>query len=139
MSTHHLRFEPDDSADAKAALEAWRSAGTRRRPTRVERLVEFKHRRVYERARIFRLVGAGPRGEAVVAKGAPSRALVVDALVYRELLPKLGLPGPGTTDILDDGDRSWLFIGEEVQGEPFSHRSPAHQELACVGSPPCMR
>jgi phosphotransferase family enzyme len=129
MSTHHLRFEPDDSADAKAALEAWRSAGTQRRPTRIERLVEFKHRRVYERARIFRLVGAGPCGEAVVAKGAPSRTLVVDALVYRELLPKLGLPGPDYYGYLDDGDRSWLFI-EEVRGEPFSHRSLAHQALA---------
>jgi hypothetical protein len=129
MSTHHLRFEPDDSANAKAALEAWTLVGCKRRPTRVERLVEFKHRRVYERARIFRLVAAGPRGEAVVAKGAPSRTLVVDAMVYREVLPKLGLPGPECYGYLDDGDRSWLFI-EEVRGEPFSHCSPAHLALA---------
>jgi aminoglycoside phosphotransferase (APT) family kinase protein len=129
MSTHHLRFEPDDSANAKAALEAWTLVGCKRRPTQVERLVDFKHRRVYERARIFRLVAAGPRGEAVVAKGAPSRTLVTEALVYREVLPRLGLPGPECYGYLDDGDRSWLFI-EEVRGEPFSHRSPAHLALA---------
>jgi aminoglycoside/choline kinase family phosphotransferase len=129
MSTHHLRFEPDDSADAKAALEAWRSAGTQRCPKRVERLVEFKHSRVYERARIFRLVEASPRGEGVVAKGAPSRTLVTEAFVYREILPKLGLPAPEYYGYLDDGEGSWLFI-EEVRGEHFSHRSPAHQALA---------
>ena len=129
MSTHHLRFELDDSPDAAAALAAWRSTGTGRGATKVERLVEFKHRRVYERARIFRLVGAGPRGEAVVAKGAPARTLAVDALVYREILPEVGLPAPAYYGYLDQGDRSWLFI-EEVRGEPFTHRSPAHRALA---------
>jgi hypothetical protein len=129
MSAPRLRFEPVDAPDTEPALQAWRSIAGGRRPARVERLVESRRNRAYERARIFRLVAAGPRGEDIVAKGAPSRTLAVEARVYGEILPRLGLSAPAYHGYLDDGADAWLFM-EQIDGEPFSHRSPAHADLA---------
>jgi phosphotransferase family enzyme len=129
MTTSHFRFQPDSTPATDEAVEAWLAAGVGARPDCVERLVEFKHNKVYDRSRIFRFPGVGPGGTAVIAKHAASRTLFIEAFVYRDVLPKLSLPAPAYYAYVDGGMRSWLFM-EEVVGEPFSPRSSIHTQLA---------
>ena len=129
MSSSHFRFEPDRSPDVMLAVEAWRDAGGIQRPELVERLVEFKHNKVYDRAGIFRLPGAGLQGASVVAKRGPARTMAVEAFVFNEVLPALSLTAPVYYGYVEKDALGWLFI-EEVIGEPFSYRSRVHQELA---------
>src|SRR6266498_1832445 len=129
MTTSHFRFQLDSSPATDEALEAWCTAGVGVRPDCVERLVDFKLNKVYDRSRIFRFPGVGPGGTAVIAKHAASRKLSIEAFVYRDVLPKLSLPAPAYYAYVDGGMRSWLFM-EEVVGEPFLPCSSMHKQLA---------
>lgn len=125
-----LRFEADASVDVDPVLEAWRHVGGRT-PDSVERLVDVRgnKRRVYARAGIYRLRGAGASGSGVVAKCSTAATLSTEALLYGDVLPGLSLPSPKCYGYVEGGPQSWLFM-EEIVGQPFAPRSITHQELA---------
>ena len=128
MGKSHFHFQLDTSPDVDAVLEAWSAAGGAR-PAAVERLVESKHKKTYDRAGIFRLLRVGRDGAAVVAKHGKSEKLFVEALIYRDVLPKLSLSAPAYYGYVSMGSDAWLFM-EDVAGETFSATSSAHSELA---------
>ena len=79
---------------------------------------------------MYRLHGAGPAGAPVVAKRARKQSVLVERLVYQDVLPGLPLPAVRCYGALEDGDGSWWLLLEEVVGEPCSPELSTHRALA---------
>jgi len=117
----------------RRAVDAWWQLGTERVwPRRIDIL---KSKR---KTAVFRLAGAGPEGEAVIAKRCRSETARVERVIYEEFFPRLPVPALHCYGFLrePEGRHCWLFL-EEACGREYSpligeHRLLAGQWLAAV-------
>jgi phosphotransferase family enzyme len=86
--------------------------------------------REHPSAAVYRLVGAGPRGAAIIAKRTSPTATAIESAVYLELLPRLPLTAArcyGTC--AGDGPFGWLLL-EDVGEQRFAETD--RDDLALV-------
>ena len=132
------RREPPSPADAAAqqngkgrladhpAVTAWLSLGGAR-PRHVE-VLKFKR---FRKRGVYRLEGAGPEGETVIAKVCKRKTAEVEDAVYDDLLPRLPMPSLAYYGMLRDADRQhcWLFM-QDAGDERYSPAQTEHRRLA---------
>ena len=106
-----------------SAIEAWDRLRLGGIPTSVDAVSHgSKRRRRKQRGKsvLYRLLGAGPHGEPVIAKHSRAISIAVEAHVYQHVLAPLDLDVPrcyGSVPAVRDGS-AWLFL-EDVTGETF--------------------
>ncbi len=108
-----------------AAAEAWsaicRDAGA---PEAIEVLRGGKESATY------RLTGAGPRGETVIAQRCTAARAAIERTIHEQVLPHVPVTVPRYHGFREDGDGFvWLFF-EDVGSERASKTDPAHLALA---------
>jgi len=89
-----------------------------------------------KKAGTYRLVGAGPAGESIIAQRSPVARAVIERVVYEQILPHLPVTAPRYYGSGADGrDFVWFFL-EDVGEERITKTDPAHLALAArwVGS-----
>ena len=83
-----------------------------------------------KKAATYRLVGAGPEGESIIAQRSPVARALIERAVYEQILPRLPVTAPRYYGSSRDGrDFVWLFL-EDVGDERFSKTEPAHAQWA---------
>jgi len=94
-------------------------------PTAVETLKSKGHSSVY------RLHGVGPAGAPIIAKRSHRTTVMVERVVYEEILPTLPLPAlhcyGGVEE--EDGAGAWLFL-EDAGGRPYLEERAGDRVLA---------
>jgi hypothetical protein len=79
---------------------------------------------------VFRLHGAGPNREAVIAKLAAADSAAREHAIYSQVFPSLTRGAfKYYGSVKADEQARWIFT-EDVGGEPFSPKDPRHAELA---------
>jgi ATP-binding cassette, subfamily B, bacterial len=117
--------EQDELSD-HPAVRAWLSlGGAEPRHVSVLKAKRFRKRGVY------RLEGAGPGEEPVIAKICKRKTWEVESAIYEDLLPRLPMPSLRYYGKVPDGDRQhgWLFL-EDAGAECYSPAEPEHRRLA---------
>jgi len=113
------------------AAQAWTALGVSAAvPESIEVLRNGK------KAGTYRLVGAGPAGESIIAQRSPVARAVIERAVYEQILPRLPVTAPRCYGSREDGrDFVWLFL-EDIGDERITKTDPAHRALAAhwVGS-----
>ena len=122
------------------AVRAWRKLeGDRARPHAIQVLKEDQHDvrcDLYEvppqgtgRSAVYRLLGAGPAGESVVAKQGESGA--TERVIYETVLPHLPISTLRYYGSVADNDTAsyWLFM-EDGGDENYSPETPEHRAIA---------
>jgi hypothetical protein len=119
---------------AHTAVQAW----GRLEPHGVQaEAVEVLH--LKPKTAVYRLVGAGWDGSAVIAKRCRRTTAMVERMIYEECLPSLPIPGLTCYGFLEDPADSefcWLFL-EDASEQKYSlqcaeHRASAGRWLATV-------
>jgi aminoglycoside phosphotransferase (APT) family kinase protein len=113
------------------AVLAWTAvAPVTAEPERIEVLRKGK------KSATYRLVGAGPEGDSIIAQRSPVARAVVERQVYERILPRLRVTAPRYYGCREEGrDFVWLFF-EDVGDARLCKTDPAHQVLAArwIGS-----
>jgi hypothetical protein len=113
------------------AARAWATlAAASRTPRRIEKLTTLRGRPTWK-STCYRLVGAGPDGEAVVAKRASTSSLQIERMIYSDILstiPIRTLHFYGYVESHRD-DLSWLFL-EDAGGIEYDDDRKSHRQLA---------
>ena len=80
---------------------------------------------------VYRLVGLGPGGSAVIAKKCLARTGKVEQMIYQELLPRLPHPALRCYGYIPEpeGEFSWLFL-EDAGAQKYSPANEEHRALA---------
>ena len=80
---------------------------------------------------VYRLVGLGPGGSAVIAKKCLARTGKVEQMIYQELLPRLPHPALRCYGYVPEpeGEFSWLFL-EDAGAQKYSPANEEHRALA---------
>jgi aminoglycoside phosphotransferase (APT) family kinase protein len=83
---------------------------------------------------VYRIEGAGPEGTAIIAKHCSSASARIESSVYRDILPRLGVPALGFHGCVGDenGEAAkscWMFI-EDAGDEAYSRDLEQHRVLA---------
>lgn len=107
------------------AVAAWQSLGKGcSEPEGVEIVEETI------KSTVYRLLGAGEGGSAVIAKRGRSEGLRVERTIYLRVLSGLPVPTLRYHGFLEDGDGAcWLFL-EDAGGHCYSTRRAGHRALA---------
>jgi hypothetical protein len=108
-----------------AAARAWRKVGLKRGlPHSIETLRDDK-------STVYRLAGVGPEGTCVIAKRCDAQAAGIEYLVYKDILPQLGISALQCYASIEDDDPkfSWLFL-EDAGNEEYSPDLEEHRILA---------
>lgn len=107
------------------AVAAWQSLGTGcAEPEGVETVEETV------KSAVYRLLGAGEGGSAVIAKRGRSEGLLAERTIYLRVLACLPVPTLRYHGFLEDGDGAcWLFL-EDAGGRRYSTRRAGHRALA---------
>ena len=108
-----------------AAAEAWSAVcGEAGAPEAIEVLRGGKESATY------RLTGAGPRGEAVIAQRCTAARAAIERTIHEHVLPHVPVTAPRYHGCREAGDGFvWLFF-EDVGSERASKTDPAHLALA---------
>ena len=116
-----------DSLTAHTAVQAWR----RLKPMSVEpEAVEVLH--LKPKTAVYRLIGAGWDGSAVIAKRCRRTTAMVERMIYEECLPGLPIPSLTCYGFLEDPanyEFCWLFL-EEASGQKYSPQQAEHRASA---------
>jgi hypothetical protein len=100
------RIEPRSAPTERAAADAWLGLdGGYRVPRATERIKPRKISKSRGKTFAFRLEGAGPNGESVIAKLTSSSTASLEQHVYDELLSQLGAPAPTCYGVAEDVSR----------------------------------
>jgi phosphotransferase family enzyme len=107
------------------AVAAWRRiAPDVSDPERIEIL------RQRNKSATYRLVGAGPNGEAIIAQRSCVAKAQIERTVYEQILPHLPITTPhyyGST--AEGAERAWLFL-EDVGDVQYCDTNAAHRAIA---------
>ncbi len=108
-----------------AAARAWTALAVRAaQPESIEVLRNGK------KSGTYRLVGAGPDGESIIAQCSPLARAVIERAVYERIVPRLHVSAPRYYGCSEDGrDFVWLFF-EDVGDERFCKTDPGQLVLA---------
>src|SRR5262249_47218555 len=112
------------------AVQAWRRVCSRAgEPNFIEVLQEVK--KGASRSCIYRLVGVGREGTAVIAKRCMARHAHVEQIIYRDILSHLPISGLIFYGYVDEPetDSGWLFL-EDAGGDHFAYNIEEHRKLA---------
>lgn len=107
-------------------VKAWRELQPERvKPESVE-IIRKKRRWA-----VFRLVGVGLAGSAVIAKRCEQDDALIERTLYEEVLPYTAITAPYYYGLVEepDGNFCWLFL-EDVAGENYSPYIEEHRALA---------
>jgi ABC-type multidrug transport system ATPase subunit len=129
--TSRRRVAPDrEAVEEHPAAQAWHRLDLGPPPEAVEVVRTPNGRRVWK-SQVYRLRGAGPLGESVIAKRAGLEGIRVEDRVYQEVLPQVLLATIGCYGSIEDpgSEVGWLFL-EDAQGEPFDDAVSEHRALA---------
>ncbi len=111
---------------AHPAVRAWLAAtGRGRVPNSV---IVLRERPVHHEG-IYRLVGVGEGGTAVMAKWGAAGAILRERLIQEQVLPYLPLTAPRYYGTCLDGSDGWLFL-EDVGDQRYSRSDPTHMRVA---------
>jgi hypothetical protein len=82
---------------------------------------------------VYRLDGAGPSGEGVIAKRDFSSLAATERTVYERILPHIPVPGLGYYGSIDEqeGEFSWVFVQDAGQHAYMRH-DPVHRAAAAT-------
>ena len=111
------------------AMRAWgRLRSDRAQPERIEIL---KGRKETSRRSVYRLMGAGPGGTAVIAKRYREGTANPERSMYAEVLPHLPVATPRYLGSAEEpgGPGCWLFF-EDVGSDRYDPRREEHARLA---------
>src|SRR2546425_11531808 len=102
---------------AHPAVGAW----SQLRPERVEP-EDIEILKLREKSAVFRLVGVGPDGSAVIAKRCRGQAGSVERIIYQRLLGRQLAPALRWYGFVEepDGTHSWLFLEDAGRGAYLS-------------------
>jgi hypothetical protein len=107
------------------AIESWRVL----QPGRIE-LQGIEILKEREKSGVYRIVGAGPGGSAVIAKQCWYKSALIERTIYEAVLPYLPLPCLHFYGFVQsDDDWGWLFV-EDAGGEEYSPQIEEHRLLA---------
>ena len=116
-----------DNLAQQPAAQAWsRLRPERNEPEGIEVLQPNRKTAVY------RLIGAGPDGSAVIAKRCLRATGLVERLIYEECLAVLPVRAPKFYGFLEDpagGEFCWLFL-EDAGGQRYSPQNAEHRAAA---------
>src|SRR2546425_2553177 len=98
------------------AVQAWCQLHPDSEPLRIEPLRVRK-----QKNKIYRIVGAGWDGTAVIAKRSRKADALIERTVYEEIFPRLTVPSLRYYGSLEDADAEycWLFL-EDATGAKYS-------------------
>jgi hypothetical protein len=115
-----------DSAVIDDAILTWRSLdASHRAPVSIGTLKDASRK-----SAVYRLAGAGPAREDIVAKRCATATATVEHHVYTAILPYAGVRHLHCYGLAPSGgDSAWLFV-EDATGTPFRAGDPAHRALA---------
>jgi hypothetical protein len=120
------------------AARAWATLGAWARPPhRIDKLTTLRGRPIWK-STCYRLVGAGPEGDSIVAKRAPTSSLRTEHIIHSDILSRLPIRTLRFYGYVEShGDASsWLFLedagGIEYDDTRASHRNLAAQWLGTV-------
>jgi len=116
------------------AVKAWcELQPSRVEPTHIETLKWRKNR-----SWVYRLSAVGPGGSAVIAKRRWRSSLMIERVVYQEVLSQLNIPSPRYFGFVDEHgtEFGWMFV-EDAGGTAYSplieeHRVAAGRWLGAV-------
>jgi Ser/Thr protein kinase RdoA (MazF antagonist) len=118
-----------ETIDALAgdAVRAWRRIGASSRSPQSIATLKAAGRK----SAVYRLVGAGPSAEDIVAKRCSTTTAMVERAVYRDVLSRLPVSHLRCYGLVDDvaPGLSWLFV-EDAGGQPFRAGIDTHRILA---------
>ena len=115
-----------DNLAEHSAVTTWASLGLgRAEPERLEVLKQGK------KGAVYRLVGVGPRGAAVIAKRCRRERGVTERTAYEEVLTQLALPTIEYYGCVAEQDEQfwWLFL-EDAGDELYSPLVQGHRSMA---------
>jgi hypothetical protein len=83
-----------------------------------------------KKSAIYRLLGAGPAGSAVIAKRCVRESAWIERTVYSDILPRLNVSSPQYYGFVEepDGEYYWLFV-EDAGRKEYGPRLKQHEEL----------
>ena len=108
------------------AVQIWSGLQPRRvEPEKIEIL------KLKKKTAVYRLVGVGPGGSAVIAKKCLARTGEVERIIYQELLPRLPHPALRCYGFVaePEGEFVWLFL-EDAGPHAYSPANEEHRALA---------
>jgi len=110
--------------DEHPAVRAWSQLRTNQPPHSIEIL------RQKTKSAVYRLVGAGEGGTAIIAKRCELESARTEYLVYSEILPQAGASALQCFGFVEapDGESAWLFI-EDGGGKELRPRVDDHRDL----------
>lgn len=113
-----------DGLSTHPAVRAWRATDpSRTAPHTIQVLRE------HAASAVYRLEGAGPLGDAVIAKRTSPAAAAVECSVYQKILPRLPLTAARCYGgDAGDGMSRWLFL-EDVGEQRYVEADPEHLAL----------
>ncbi len=117
---------PPESLLEHEAVKAW----SQLQPERVEpEGIEIL--RLKPKSAVYRLLGLGPNGSAVIAKKCWLETARIERRIYEELLPSVPVPTLQCYGCVEntDGDCCWLFL-EDAGAQMYSPLSPEHRAVA---------
>ena len=119
-----------EAVDEHPAATAWRRLDLGPPPESIEVVRTPQGRRVWK-SQVYRLRGAGPNRENVIAKQAGLEGIRVEHRVYEEVLPRVLLATIGCYGWIEDpaGEAGWLFL-EDAEGVPYADDVADHRRLA---------
>lgn len=121
MSRHTPVVILHDGLWAHPAVQAW--IGLRPATVTPESIHVLRERR---RSAVYRLVGVGPAGAAVIAKRCLPATASLELTVYERILPQLPVSAPRCYGAqAGDGQAYWLFL-EDVGDERYSESNGTH-------------
>ena len=106
------------------AVAAWQTLGAGRAEPEAVETIEEKNK-----SAVYRLLGAGEEGAAVIAKLGRREGLFVERTIYLRVLPRLPVPTLHCYGFLEGEAAHWLFL-EEADGRRYSARRAADRALA---------
>src|SRR5438034_4571101 len=119
-----------EAIDDHPAATAWLRLDIGPAPESVEVLKTPDGKRVWK-SQVYRLRGAGPNRENVIAKQAGLERIRLEHWVYEEVLPRVLLATIGCYGSIEHpgGDAGWLCL-EDAAGVPYAGAAADHRRLA---------
>ncbi len=96
-----------------------------------DRCSEVEVLRLRNKSAVYRLIGAGPNSEPVIAKRCRRRIARLEQFIYQEFLPPLAVPSLRCYGRVEEAktEFDWLFL-EQAGGTEYSPLNAQHRALA---------
>jgi len=102
-----------------------------RMPESIEVLTDRQGKRPNRKSVVYRLNAVGIEGAPIIAKRTKRSSVLVERMVYQEILPVVPVSSLHCYGVVDDenDDLSWLFL-EQARGVPYDEEIATHRRIA---------